>query len=274
MPPRKYKKKIPVPNDSSEASFSDEPFSNNVSKNGGKYLVIVESPSKCKKIEGFLGSNYQCIASKGHLREIEGLKSIDTKGDYTITFTNTKEKEAHIEFMRKVIAGYTFGQGSLNPTTNVIGDRRSPEAFDKHFEVALMDIESEIMQIPETEYQAEFSIGSTVFANIINQLKLFGDSLDIKCNEEKIELCSNSMEQGKMSVEIQMDDLTSFVIDEGGELQLSFSLTFMHNICLYNKISKEMEVKIGADYPMKIVYQLPGHDDAKMVFFLAPKISE
>ena len=146
--------------------------------------------------------------------------------------------------------------------------------FDKHFEVALMDIESEIMQIPETEYQAEFSIGSTVFANIINQLKLFGDSLDIKCNEEKIELCSNSMEQGKMSVEIQMDDLTSFVIDEGGELQLSFSLTFMHNICLYNKISKEMEVKIGADYPMKIVYQLPGHDDAKMVFFLAPKISE
>ena len=105
MPPRKYKKKIPVPNDSSEAS---EPFSNNVSKNGGKYLVIVESPSKCKKIEGFLGSNYQCIASKGHLREIEGLKSIDTKGDYTITFTNTKEKEAHIEFMRKVITGYTF----------------------------------------------------------------------------------------------------------------------------------------------------------------------
>ena len=173
--------------------------------------------------------------------------------------------------------GVGSGMGSseaMNPTTNVIGDRRSPEAFDKHFEVALMDIESEIMQIPETEYQAEFSIGSTVFANIINQLKLFGDSLDIKCNEEKIELCSNSMEQGKMSVEIQMDDLTSFVIDEGGELQLSFSLTFMHNICLYNKISKEMEVKIGADYPMKIVYQLPGHDDAKMVFFLAPKISE
>ena len=89
----------------------------------------MESPSKCKKIEGFLGPNYQCIASKGHLREIEGLKSIDTKGDYTITFTNTKEKEAHIEFMRKVIAGYTFGQGSLNPTTNSVGDIRSPEEF-------------------------------------------------------------------------------------------------------------------------------------------------
>jgi proliferating cell nuclear antigen PCNA len=148
------------------------------------------------------------------------------------------------------------------------------EEFDKHFEVALMDIESEIMQIPDIDYQAEFAIGSTIFANIVNQLKLFGDSLDIKCTEEKIELCSNNGDQGKMSVEIKMDDLTSFEIDEGRDLQLSFSLTFMHNICLYNKITKEIEVKISSDYPLKIVYKLPGHDDAKMFFFLAPKISE
>ena len=45
-------------------------------------------------------------------------------------------------------------------------------------------------------------------------------------------------------------------------------------IFLYNKISKEVEVKISEDYPMKIIYQLHGHDDAKIVFFLAPKISE
>ena len=102
MPPRKYKKKNSIP----ETNISSEPFSNISDKK--KYLVIVESPSKCKKIEDFLGSNYQCIASKGHLREIEGLKSIDTKGDYTITFTNTKEKESHIEFMRTVITRFSF----------------------------------------------------------------------------------------------------------------------------------------------------------------------
>ena len=42
------------------------------------FLLIVESPSKCAKIEGFLGSDYACIASKGHLQTISGLKSIDT----------------------------------------------------------------------------------------------------------------------------------------------------------------------------------------------------
>ena len=41
-------------------------------------LVIVESPSKCKKIESYLGSGYKCVASFGHICEFkDGLKSID-----------------------------------------------------------------------------------------------------------------------------------------------------------------------------------------------------
>ena len=35
------------------------------------YLVIVESPSKCAKIEKYLGFQYKCIASKGHIREVK-----------------------------------------------------------------------------------------------------------------------------------------------------------------------------------------------------------
>ena len=52
------------------------------------YLVIVESPSKCSKIEEFLGAKeYQCIASYGHIREISAgngknaLSSILLSGD-------------------------------------------------------------------------------------------------------------------------------------------------------------------------------------------------
>jgi DNA topoisomerase-1 len=41
-------------------------------------LVIVESPSKCKKIESLLGNGYRCKASVGHICEIaNGLKGID-----------------------------------------------------------------------------------------------------------------------------------------------------------------------------------------------------
>lgn len=70
------------------------------------FLVIVESPSKCKKIESFLGSEYTCIASKGHLRTIGSLKSIDIKNNYQITFDIIDEKKSHIEWMQKIIGQF------------------------------------------------------------------------------------------------------------------------------------------------------------------------
>ena len=50
-------------------------------------LIIVESPAKCKKIESFLGNNYKCIASFGHLRKLDSLNSIDAKNHYAPTFS-------------------------------------------------------------------------------------------------------------------------------------------------------------------------------------------
>ena len=52
-----------------------------------KILVIVESPSKCKKIESYLGLNYKCIACYGHLREIKGLNYIDIANNFTPNYS-------------------------------------------------------------------------------------------------------------------------------------------------------------------------------------------
>ena len=35
-----------------------------------KYLVIVESPSKSKTIEKYLGNDYKVVSSKGHIRDL------------------------------------------------------------------------------------------------------------------------------------------------------------------------------------------------------------
>ena len=70
------------------------------------YLLIVESGSKCSKIESYLGDRYKCIACNGHIRSIEGLQSIDVKNDYAVTYIVDKEKKAHVDKMRATIAEY------------------------------------------------------------------------------------------------------------------------------------------------------------------------
>lgn len=72
-----------------------------------KYLIIVESPSKCKKIEEYLGAEYACIASNGHIRAAGGLKSIDTKNTFEPTFEIIEEKKEHVDKMRKIISGFS-----------------------------------------------------------------------------------------------------------------------------------------------------------------------
>ena len=129
------------------------------------------------------------------------------------------------------------------------------------------------MEIPPIESHAEITINSSSFANIINQLHLFGESLDIECSEEKILLNSETLESGKMSVEIKIDEVNSFSINEGTNLKISFGLQYLHNICMYNKLSKEMEIKFTENYPMNIVYNIDG-EKAKIVYYLAPKVND
>ena len=57
-------------------------------------LFIVESPSKCGKIKGFLGNDYQVIASVGHIVEIpkKGF-NIDVKNNFTPKYEIIKDKK-------------------------------------------------------------------------------------------------------------------------------------------------------------------------------------
>jgi proliferating cell nuclear antigen len=146
--------------------------------------------------------------------------------------------------------------------------------FNKDFEVPMVDLDTDILAIPEMEYQAEFSLPSSHFYGLVNQLKLFGDCLDILCSEEKITLCSNSVDSGKMMVNIDIDDLTSFAIDEGETLNMSFSLNHLYNMVQFHKISTNMDIFLKSEFPIKICMKLSSDLDAYISMYLAPKISD
>jgi len=155
--------------------------------------------------------------------------------------------------------------------------------FDKDFEIPLFDIDEELLSIPDIDYQAELSLSTDKFANLISQLKDFGETLEIECSEDKIILSSHSSENGKMITRILIEDLTEFSIEENEIIQMEFALKYLYDICLYQKISKFVELKISKDFPMRIMFPLGSDTDdatnetstnATFLFYLAPKMSD
>lgn len=149
----------------------------------------------------------------------------------------------------------------------------SKSVFNKNFEIPLMDIDEEMMEIPTMDYQAEFSLPSANFASLVTQMKLFGDTLQFECSEDKIQMSAVSQDVGKMNVNIPIDDLNAFSINEGEELNISFSITHLSSICAYSKIAKDIDISITNNYPIRLTYLL-NDSGAKFVFYLAPKMSD
>jgi proliferating cell nuclear antigen len=234
-------------------------FTDNVSlifRSGGLYFQTMDS-AQVSIVELTLPSGWFDVYSFSHKGDI--VLGLNTAILFKIL--NVREKQQRIQMVYESEDLFDIHFESEDKTV-----------FDKHFRCPLVDLDSEIMVIPDTEYTAEFTLPSTTFSTLIQQLKTFGDTLDIECTEDKIQMVAKSSETGEMSVDVPIDDLNSFAINEGEELRMSFSLACLHNICAFSKTVKEVSLRLCNDYPLSIIYPIT-EEDAHLNVYLAPKIS-
>ena len=95
----------------------------------------------------------------------------------------------HCEMLFKIISCIKEGQhidmkhdpvnSASKLTINLLGN-----SYDKSFELSLIDIESDMVELPEKEYTADIKFVSKDYAELVNQLSIFGDRLKIKCDDE------------------------------------------------------------------------------------------
>jgi len=130
------------------------------------YLVIVESPSKCKKIEKFLGFQYKCIASKGHICNISKMKK-----NYEPEFEIISEKKDHVQKMREIISVF-------DPKNIYLGtdDDREGEAIAWHICLTFhLPIETThrilFHEITESAIRAAVAFPMVIRMNIVNSQK-------------------------------------------------------------------------------------------------------
>ena len=143
------------------------------------------------------------------------------------------------------------------------------ENFDHFFELSLVDVEQDILGIPEVDYNVEFTIDSKKICELISELNVFGTNLNIRCSEELLEM-NASGDAGKLKVNIPIADLNEYAIDEGEELDISYSLNHISKMCLSTKLGANVEIFISTEYPMSFKYSLG--DDSFVSFYIAPKI--
>lgn len=76
-----------------------------------RYLIIVESPSKCKKIEGYLkkafpSDSFKCIASVGHFMTLSKRNGIDLKNNFEPKFIEDINKKKVIANLKSYASKY------------------------------------------------------------------------------------------------------------------------------------------------------------------------
>jgi proliferating cell nuclear antigen PCNA len=153
---------------------------------------------------------------------------------------------------------------------NLLSHKEQKASFDHFFEIPLLTVDEDELQIPTVEYDVDFTIESKKMVETFSELLVFGPELNIICNENTLEF-NSSGDTGKLKIHIPIDDLVEYSICEDLKINISYSLSHLSKMCSSNKLSSLVTLSISEEYPMSLSYDLG--NNSKVVFFIAPKIS-
>jgi len=145
------------------------------------------------------------------------------------------------------------------------------------FELKLMEIESDSLGIPDTEYKAIVKMPAAEFQRICRDLTNFGDTVVISATKEGIKF-SVSGELGTGNVHIRpssdvdskSEDETSIELQE--PVQLTFALRYLNFFTKATALSSTVSLSLSKDVPLVVEYRI--EDNGYLRFYLAPKIED
>lgn len=195
-----------------------------------------------------------------YIKEQEGVENIciDTSIFYTIISSSHDDHVIHLNCDSK-----------LDILQIDLLTKCTKGEFNKFFKIPLANIEYDLIEIPIVEYDTDFSINAKKILEITSQMINFGNDINIQCSEENINLLTIGI-SGEMMVKIPMDDLNEYSICEGEIINNTYSLNYIHKMCVSSKLCNQIEFSISMKFPMKIKYDLG--NKSSLMFFIAPKV--
>ena len=190
---------------------------------------------------------------------------------------DVNEASLATSIMHKVISTFHQDQ-TMTMEISESGDNVSlsftsgKETCDKHFELPLIDVDNDVLEIPEKDSDIDLIIASKKFSELISQFEIFDNTLSFKFTDEDIVMKATGVD-GSMKASMSLDDVTEFALAEDkDEIKQSFALRYIKMMCNFSKISKETNMEFTVGAPMKLKYDMA--EDSYIQFYLAPKLSD
>jgi proliferating cell nuclear antigen PCNA len=141
--------------------------------------------------------------------------------------------------------------------------------FDKFFEIPLMDIDQDMLEITSEESEIDIIMESKQLCELVSQLQIFHDKLVLTFTESQVLFLASGAD-GTMKVNINLDDFIEYAIQEDYELEQAYNLRHVSMMCLFGKLNKHCNMAFHQNRPMETRFKL--EEDSYVVFYLAPKI--
>ena len=145
------------------------------------------------------------------------------------------------------------------------------------FDMRLMQIENEHMEIPEQHYKVVAKMPSAEFQRICRDLKEFGETLQLTGDKNGLKFAV----QGDIgSGNVLLKPRESEKPEEKVSLQIhepvtaSFALRYLFNFSKAAPLCGTVTLGFAADAPLLVQYDLESEEKGHVKFYLAPKLDE
>merc|ERR1711881_593826 len=145
------------------------------------------------------------------------------------------------------------------------------------FDLKLMQIESEHMEIPEQQYKVVIKMPSGEFQKVCRDLREFGETMTVTATKEGVKFSvSGDLGAGNVFIKPRDSDKpeekVSLTVSEN--VTSNFALRYLVNFAKAAPLCGAVELGLGPDAPLLVKYELEKAENGHMQFYLAPKIDE
>lgn len=145
-----------------------------------------------------------------------------------------------------------------------------------YFKLRLMDIDSDHLGIPDTEYKCIVKMSSVEFKRICSEIAVMGDTIKISISKDDVKF-SIIGDMGTGAIVCKrctgdQDDKDSVYIKLEEEVTSTFALKYLNSFTKATPLSPTVIIKMSPNVPLVLEYEIEGVGHIR--YYLAPKVED